>query len=283
MKAFYEILGLTVKGLGINRRYYAEMVIFYWRRIVGDNVANHTCPVKVQRGVLVVGTSSAVWSHHLLTLKGEIIAKINDFAGEKVVSDIKFQAGYLKNDQNEENTDEYQHFSITWKNAVLSPEDVHRIERLTENLSDDVIRQKMKNILRKDFALRQVKRKNNWRECSICGILCPPGREICPVCSVEKRQREREKLLNLLDQAPWMSYKECSGYVDCLPTDFNTAKNDMIDKLKKKLDNNESNQLILATIVMLVHSVKPDEITEDMLVNILDKIRGKKYVSAPRR
>ncbi len=282
MKAFTDILSLTIKNLGIQRRYFEETVLLNWRKIVGEELASHTSPVRIQRGVLLIGTSSSVWSHHLVTLKEDIIKKINGFAGEKVVSDIKFQAGYLKKDQNEENTSESDLTSINWKQVVLSGDDVHSIETIAENLSDDSLRQKMKVILRKDVALRKIKRKKKWRECPACGILCPPEEELCPVCSVEQRVQEKDKLVALLRQAPWISYQDCSAYIKCRPTDFNTARAELTDTLIKKVEQVKDDSLTTATLVMLINTVKPDEVNEELIAKTLDKIRGKKHVSAPR-
>lgn len=283
VKAFTDIVTLTIKNLGMQRRYYAETVLLHWRKIVGEEIANHTSPAKIERGVLIVGTSSAVWSHHLMTLKEDIVTKINDFAGEKVVNDIKFQAGYLKKDQNEDNTSESEVSPISWKQAVLSIEDMNSIDSIAETLSNDALRHKIKGILRKDLALRQVKSKKDWRNCSTCGIFCPPDEELCPVCTVEKRAQEKDKLLKLLVQAPWMSYQDCTQYVNCRLTGFNTAKNELIDRLTRNLDQEKSDDLTKATLVMLLNSIKPEGVTEELIASTMDKIRGKKHVFTPRR
>ncbi|MDR3588724.1 MAG: DUF721 domain-containing protein [Negativicutes bacterium] len=282
MKAFCDIVTFTIKNLGMKKRFYEEIVLINWRKIVGDKLASHTFPVKIQRGVLMVGTSSSVWSHHLVTMKENIVYKINEFAGEKVVSDIKFQAGYLKKDQNEENTSEADVPSINWRQVVLSNDDIRSIDSIASGISDEKLFYKVKEILRRDRALQVIRRKKNWHDCSACGILCPPEEDLCPVCTVEKRATEKEKLLDLLVQAPWMSYQDCRKYIQCWPTDFNTAKREMTDRLIRTLDQKNDDGLTLATLVMLINAVKPEEVSEELIAKTMDKIRGKKNVSAPR-
>ena len=61
-----------------------------WNEIVGEKVANHTEPDRVEHGVIIVKVSSPTWRQELYFQKKEIIQKINNKIGKKVIRDIRF-------------------------------------------------------------------------------------------------------------------------------------------------------------------------------------------------
>ena len=67
--------------------------VLLWDDVVDKKIQKHTRPIKLQRGALYVMTDSPVWAQELNFFKKEIIDKINDKAGEKIVKDIRFKVG----------------------------------------------------------------------------------------------------------------------------------------------------------------------------------------------
>ncbi|MBP2642332.1 MAG: hypothetical protein H6Q67_219 [Firmicutes bacterium] len=282
MKQLGEIIVSSLKKIGLEKRYKAEKIFLNWSNIVGNEIASHSNPGKLHYGILLVSVSNSVWIHHLMTLKESIINKINSFVGEKVVKDIKFQAGYLKNYQNHSEIDE----EISRPNldsVVLSKEEFNFVENLSQILTDTEIQKKVKRILCKDMALRHVRRNNSWKKCSECGTLCPQEQEYCQSCIIQKRELVKIKVRQLLQQAPWLTYHECSMYVPCRITDFMTIQNELIDGVRKTLENEQENSMKIAMAAMLIHGIKPEFLTKDIIDNTMDKLRGKKNVFTFRR
>ena len=284
MKAVGDLLSQTLQGLSLRQRYNSEKVIFHWREIVGEKLAEQTRPEKIQRGLLTVATKSAVWAHHLMTVKEDIIAKINHFVGEKLISDIRFQAGYLKNDQNyEENKPEDDYPEVGWQKIKLNADEIAAVNRFTEPISDEQLRTKMVRLLRKEAVWRKAKEQQEWHVCRDCGVLCPPEYVRCTVCDINSRRQNNEQLRKLLLQAPWLGYQECRGYIDCRDNDYKTIKAEISDMVLKTIDFEKPDRMQLAILVMLNQGIRPDAIGDEHIDAILDKIRGKKHVFAPRR
>jgi len=42
-----DILPITIKHLGIEKKYNAQSVILHWKKIVGDDISSHAYPVLV--------------------------------------------------------------------------------------------------------------------------------------------------------------------------------------------------------------------------------------------
>ena len=74
-------------------QYRQYLIIDQWDQLVGKEIAAVTSVKGLQRKVLRVIVSSSTWVYHLTLLKPQLIEKINDEAGEKLIKDIYFQIG----------------------------------------------------------------------------------------------------------------------------------------------------------------------------------------------
>jgi hypothetical protein len=282
MDTLGEILPRMMKGMGLGQRYKAEMIILNWRQIVGEEIAANTRPGKIARHVLTLSAKNAVWAHHLTTLKEEIIARINAYAGEKAVTDLKFQAGYLRNDQNEENGDD-EPIIVARHGIRLDGGEAKIIEEMAAPLADDLLRVKMKRLLGKEMTLRKLRRGNDWQPCRQCGVLRPADAELCVACAAANRSAGREAVMRLLRDAPWLGYEECARYVACRRSDYGAARDQLADFLTAKVASNESDSVSLSLLAMLFHRAEPRQLTETMKATTLEKVRRKSNVSTSRR
>ncbi|MBP2651228.1 MAG: hypothetical protein H6Q74_2053 [Firmicutes bacterium] len=281
MQHFSDLLGRALKKMGLEKRYKAEKILFSWSNLVGKEVAARSEPENLAHGVLMVRVTNSVWVHHLMTLKEQIITQINDFFGEKVIYDIKFQAGYLKKYQNYSEVDE-EKLTIKPETIVLSKDDIGVADDIAQCITDGELRQKVKKILCKEMALRKIRQKSNWKKCIQCGTLCPQDQDYCVACDIQQRDLLKIEVRNLLKQAPWLSYKECTSYIQCRKTDFMTIKSELVDKVRKDVASNQADSMKIAMAAMLIYGVKPEAITKNIIDGTLDKIRGKKNVFTPR-
>ena len=65
-----------------------------WNSAVGVEVSQHTKPVEMKKGLLMVHVDSSVWFNELSRYyKGAIIEKLNAVIGNKKIKDIKFKIG----------------------------------------------------------------------------------------------------------------------------------------------------------------------------------------------
>ncbi|HMM22578.1 MAG TPA: DUF721 domain-containing protein [Selenomonadales bacterium] len=283
MNSLRNVLPKTLKQLGLINQFKAESVTLNWRQMVGEEIAAHTRPGRVRRGILNVSANNAVWAHHLSTLKEEIMDKINAFMGEKVVTEIKFQAGYFQKDQNENNIENPEPPVPRWRDARLEERELQDIDQMTADLADNQLKKKVKTILVKEYSLRKAKRQHNWQACPKCGVLVTPQESLCSVCSIEEHQGQVDAVRKYLIHAPWLSYEECNRYIACLRTDFNTVKNELLDKYWREVEKDDADRMKIMTLAMLIHGLQPHALTEELIVKTLDKVRRKKHVFTSRR
>jgi hypothetical protein len=283
-----DVLTGTMKSLGLTKQYNSQSVIVHWQEIAGDEIASHAWPISIQRGVLLLAVNNPVWSHHLMMLRPVIIEKINRFLNDKLVFDIRFQAGNLQKYQN--------HEEDAGSNNQLKPEKLNSAElaalwQQTEAIQDDSLRKKCYYVLIKQTALTKAKQKEGWQPCKRCNILVPSGQSHCTVCRIEYKQEKKEAVTKLLKEAPWLTYQEVTQFVPCSAREFHTAKKNLVHKLIHGLFAPGWDKLNEATLVMLMTGIKPARINEAIVdtvigkikVRLAEKVRRKSHVSASRR
>lgn len=67
-------------------------LISLWAQVVDERVKKNTDPVKIKNRVLYVSAATPTWAQELSFLKGQIMKKFNDLAGEPAIVDIRFKA-----------------------------------------------------------------------------------------------------------------------------------------------------------------------------------------------
>ena len=83
-----EVLRAALARLPLAARLADHAVWTHWESVVGSTVARHARPLRLRRGVLVVGVDSAVWMQELQFLKREVTERLNAAVGRSAVRDI---------------------------------------------------------------------------------------------------------------------------------------------------------------------------------------------------
>jgi len=79
------------KSLGITKKLREYSVVTSWNSLVGEQIAKVATPQRIENGTLLVAVANAPWRSELSMRKREIIQKINQGLGQKIVVDIRFR------------------------------------------------------------------------------------------------------------------------------------------------------------------------------------------------
>lgn len=79
-----------LKSAGLKDRYDENLAIAFWDSTVGELIAQHTEPKKVENGLLFVKVDEATWRNELTFHKFRIIKELNTKVGKTAIKDIKF-------------------------------------------------------------------------------------------------------------------------------------------------------------------------------------------------
>ena len=89
-----DLLPKLVQQLGLSERLRESEVIDAWKQIVGDFIATHSAPVSLKAGVLYIRVLQPALHYQFEQIsKGEILRKLKQRFGTKIVREIRFRVG----------------------------------------------------------------------------------------------------------------------------------------------------------------------------------------------
>lgn len=83
------LAGSIARSRGWSTKVAEGMVFGRWAGVVGEDIAAHATPVKLEDGVLSIAAESTAWATQLRMLQKQILAKINAAVGNGMVTSLR--------------------------------------------------------------------------------------------------------------------------------------------------------------------------------------------------
>ena len=90
MKSINTIINGFLKNSGLSSGVDQQKAIEVWEDAVGKKIAENTEAVSVEHGVLFIRAGSPSWSQELQLKKKQILLKVNNKIGNKIITDLRF-------------------------------------------------------------------------------------------------------------------------------------------------------------------------------------------------
>ena len=267
-----------------------KFLVYYlsnnWLEICGANIAKHSKPNRIERGILFVNTDSSAWSHNLLMMKTQLLGKIKKSVGEigslrnpdLIIKDIMFFNGTItkKNVQEEKTVEPKLAYS------PLGEEEKAEIEKKASQLSDPDIRNIFCRIMQDDKKRKKAVLENFKKQCKKCGVPIMGDEHYCPACERERKSALWLKTAEILHSAPWLSYEECLNYVNCDKMLFSEIKSHIRSKVYLKIaeEGCTAEDKVFATLLEL--GIVPEKLTDELIEETVERLRRNIYVSSSR-
>jgi len=89
-----DLLPKLMQQLGLSERLRENEVIEAWKQVVGDFIAAHSAPVSLRGGVLFVRVLQPALHYQFEQIsKAEILRKLKQRFGTKIIREIRFRVG----------------------------------------------------------------------------------------------------------------------------------------------------------------------------------------------
>jgi len=130
------------RDLGISERIKLDTINRRWSEVFSGPLAEHTAPVDLKEGMLVVVVDSPAWLQHLRFMKKDITAKLVSFG----VNDIRLKHGNIYRDR--ENRPSAPKTELP-SYRQLTANETEGIERAVSGLEDSELKTLARSVLRK--------------------------------------------------------------------------------------------------------------------------------------
>lgn len=268
------IIPKAMRKLGLLNEYKKYQIFYSWGDIVGKDIAKHIYPQEMNFGILYVYATSSVWANNFQYLKLEIIDKLNEFLGHKIIKNIQFTR--LKNKQN-------TNYSVILERKVdlgkyvkkvpITDEDLQLAEKKVMHVQDEKLRAKLKAVYLKNLQLMKLKTAYGWIICQRCGHLTPKEQPICFNCQREINEKKKEAIIQIFEEMPWATYQDIKEYVDCDRDMVKKQRDKLVQMLASKLSVDDTESIEAMRLVMLYKSIPPDKLNICIVKDVLHKLR----------
>ena len=280
-----EIIPETIKSFGEDFyiKYIRNAIIFNWKDIVGKANAEKIKPLHISYKKLYVYCSDSSWKSAMYAYKSEFIKKINEYAKEDVIDDIVFSktSNGAKEIYNEDKvkTQPANDFQDV-KKIILTEAELEDIKKSCECIENDELRESSYKAAISCKKLEKYRRRNGWHDCPSCGIICPPEDKFCLNCRRVSYEKFERAIINLLSEAPGLTYAEIKNVVkknmpqflyECLPEVIERIRGAMVQNLCQSININDINQV--HKLVMLFKCVRAENLSDQIIKNALYELR----------
>ena len=89
-----DLLPNVMQKLGLKERLQETEILAAWKSLVGEFIAAHSCPISLRAGVLFVRVLQPALHYQFEQIsKAEILRKLKQRFGQKIIRDIRFRIG----------------------------------------------------------------------------------------------------------------------------------------------------------------------------------------------
>lgn len=267
-------------GPRVEKEYLVHSVRCHWPELVGEMIAANVEAVRIERHTLWLSCYNASWRNEIMLQQLQIIDRVNRYAGSHLVKELRFctprKKAELEALEPPEEADTLGSLPLgrVLPKISLSAEALQKAEAMGQQVKDTALQQKIRQLYQKQLQLETLERQKAWHPCKRCNALCPRESDYCSVCARAVRQETEEKIRQFLKDMPWARYGDVHAYIPCSAPMVNLQRVRLVQTLAKRVEVGDTTSLDAKTLVMLYRCVPPEQLTEDLIVRTLYRLRN---------
>ena len=278
MDELNSFLNIFLKGKRKKEKYFSAYLQVHWPEIAGEYFYRKSFPKIIKDGILFLDVASPSWAHNFFMVKNEIIKKINDSSNAIIVNDIKFTVKVkleVTGKQEEQIKEKIQ--------VELNDKEIDEIKEILADIDNKMLSDSLCVLITKDKKRKKHFKQSGFSCCIYCEIPLAYAGSICAACEKQLKEKEKEDLIQMFYDIPWLSFEQAKTELSISEGDFFSVKNEctrvfLTHALKEGATNTE-----IKRYVMIKTACNAFDLTEEIVAQAMEGTRRKKDVSAHRR
>jgi predicted nucleic acid-binding Zn ribbon protein len=86
MNQLIKSLPQVLRAAGDSAEVAEAAAIAAWKHAAGDGLKEHAVPLRLENGTLTVAVADPIWQKQLLSMRGQLLFRVNSTLGQPVVS-----------------------------------------------------------------------------------------------------------------------------------------------------------------------------------------------------
>ncbi len=147
--ALKQILGKGAQAKELAWRMQLARIWMRWEELAGDAIAKHARPAQLMRGMLTIRVSHPTWKQELGLLKPQLLSRLREAFPEARLKDMRFEYGDLPEPP------PIVSRNLRAPQRPLTEEEIEFIDRASEQISDEDIREAARRAMQRGFGTRR--------------------------------------------------------------------------------------------------------------------------------
>lgn len=141
-----DVMTKTVGRLKLHDKVNTHRIMDKWSEVIGQQIAEHSCPVRWQKNMLVICVEHPTWMQELAYLQPRILERIRFMMPELCIKGLKFEIGAIPEIYSRPNEEK---IAVPLKN--VSKDELEFIEKAAEQIPDPELRDIARNAMIRGF------------------------------------------------------------------------------------------------------------------------------------
>jgi len=228
MKKLKDILPF-IKVHQIKKADDFNKITSFWNTFYPSNLTNNCQPKQLKGSLLIIATSTPVWSHKMMINKYHVISKIQTI--NKKIRDIRFMSQSI-----EEILSLKKSFSLKQEKSKKENPSLKKIKNEIHNNNYSLNTEKIGYKLSlKGTKFKEKQLEQGWQICPNCGKLSKDHKGFCFFCTLALDKDQERKILLLLKEVPWIKYQDSNLASEISEEKFISVRYGLQEKLKSQL------------------------------------------------
>jgi hypothetical protein len=146
VKSISEVVQGFVKSWSRSNRIKTGLALYYWPKVIGDDLKTKTEAVMMKNGTLWVKTPDPTLAYNLTFFKKEIIKKYNKYLGPGIIRTVRVMIGDITQDYDFAKKEEIK----TANNIQIPP----KISEKMEEIRDPELKQVFMNFYKRHESIK---------------------------------------------------------------------------------------------------------------------------------
>ena len=157
MDTLKTILGGYLQKRKLDKTLKVYQVFTIWEKAVGTRIARHSQPKRFKDGTLWISVDNSAWMQQLSLLSEDICRKVNRALESPMVEKVRFQLGEAAHGLSSKLKE--RDAPPEWTNTELTSQKRKAIDQVTENLSDQELKERLRALFEKTSQVQQYHNK----------------------------------------------------------------------------------------------------------------------------
>lgn len=250
------------------KKYQENFVFFHWADIVGDVLAAHVQPVRLDFHTLFLAADAPVWANELTYMRGTLRDKINGYVGEELVREIRFGPALGRRRV-------FSPAPAVKREGWQGPDEGEKqaAQAACEAVADDRVRDAAARAMAQSLARRRQATAAGDAPCRRCGVPGGGTRGFCSACQRQRKEEKRIALRRILSERPWLRYHEVAKLLDVSAAFVLAERRRLAQEWAGRLTRREEIGEEEKKLVMLFSTISPNELTETKARQVMTRLR----------